>query len=91
MVVAGSAEATHGSFQAAVARLSARGRLDQRFGVVVERLGTLRGVTLVASQARHVALDDRGRIVLAGEVYDDDYELRDDLGKTYPAIARLHG
>ena len=46
---------------------------------------------LVASQARHVAVDDRGRIVLAGEVYDDDYELRDDLGKSYPAIARLHG
>ena len=48
-------------------------------------------MTLVASQARHVAIDDRGRIVIAGEVYDDDYELRDDLGKSYPAIARLHG
>ena len=91
IVIAGSAEAARGSFQAAVARLSARGRLDRRFGVVAKRLGSLRGVNLVASQARHVAVDDRGRIVIAGEVYDDDYELRDDLGKSYPAIARLHG
>ena len=91
IVVAGSADAARGSFEAAVARLSARGRLDRRFGVVSKRLGALRGVRLVASQARHVAVDDRGRIVLAGEVYDDDYELRDDLGKSYPAIARLHG
>ena len=91
IVVAGSAEAARGSFQAAVTRLSARGRLDRRFGIVSKRLGALRGVNLVASQARHVAVDDRGRIVIAGEVYDDDYELRDDLGKSYPAIARLHG
>ena len=44
-----------------------------RFGVVSKRLGSLRGVRLVASEARHVAIDDRGRIVIAGEAYDDDY------------------
>ena len=51
----------------------------------------LRGVRLVASEIRHVAIDDRDRIVIAGEAYDDEYELRDDLGRSYPAIARLHG
>ena len=39
---------------------------------------------LVASQARHVAVDDRGRIVIAGEVYDNEYLLRDDLGRAIP-------
>ena len=94
VVVAGSTDRSRGPFQAAVARLSARGRLDRGFGdggVVSKQLGTLRGVTLVASEARHVALDDRDRIVVAGEVYDDEYELRDDLGRSYPAIARLRG
>ena len=81
-------------YQAAVARLTARGRLDPRFGrhgVIVRQLGSARGVRLVASEIRHVAIDDRDRIVIAGEAYDDGYELRDDLGRSYPAIARLHG
>ena len=77
--------------QAGVARLSANGNLDRRFGIVAKRLGSLRGVRLIASEARHVAIDDRGRIVIAGEAYDDDYGIRDDLGRSYPAIARLKG
>ena len=56
-----------------VARLSANGHLDRRFGIVAKRLGSLRGVRLIASEARHVAIDDRGRIVIAGEAYDDNY------------------
>jgi hypothetical protein len=77
-----------------VARLTARGRADRSFGrrgVVARQLGAARGLTLVASEARHVAIDARGRIVVAGEAYDNEYLLRDDLGRSHPAIARLHG
>ena len=93
-MLAGIAEARVSPYQGAVARLTRRGRLDRSFGrrgVVVRQLGAARGVTLVASEVRHVAIDDRGRIVVAGEAYDDEYELRDDLGRSYPAIARLRG
>ena len=58
---------------------------------MAKQLGALRGVRLIASEARHVALDDRDRIVIAGESYDDDYGIRDDLGRSYPSIARLKG
>ena len=39
----------------------------------------------------NVAIDARDRIVVAGAAYDDEYELRDDLGQSHPAVARLHG
>ena len=68
-------------------RLSPRG---PRPGVA-KQIGVLRGVRLIASEAHHVAIDDRGRIVLAGVTYDDDYAIRDDLGRSYPAVARLQG
>lgn len=35
--------------------------------------------------------DRRGRIVLSGNVYDDQLKLRADLGNPYPAIARVRG
>jgi hypothetical protein len=74
--------------QAGVVRLSPRGNLDLR---VAKQIGALRGVRLIASEAHQVAIDDRGRIVLAGATYDDDYGIRDDLGRSYPAVARLQG
>jgi hypothetical protein len=55
------------------------------------QLGAARSLTLVASEARHVAIDARGRIVVAREAYDGEYLLRDDLGRSYPAVARLQG
>ena len=94
IVLAGIADTNADPYQAAVARLTARGRADRSFGrrgVVARQLGAARGLTLVASEARHVAIDARGRIVVAGEAYDNEYLLRDDLGRSHPAIARLHG
>ena len=74
--------------QAGVVRLSANGRVELR---VAKQIGALRGVRLIASEASDVAIDDRDRIVLAGAAYDDDYGIRDDLGHSYPAVARLKG
>ena len=77
-----------------VLRLSARGRLDRAFGdrgIKRFRLGFVPGVKIVSSSAEFLAVDDRDRIVVAGQVYDDEYEIRDDQGNPYPAIARLKG
>lgn len=95
IVLAGTQTVSTASpYQAAVVRVSSRGRVDRSFGTrgrVVKQLGRLRGVNLIASEARFVDIDDRGRIVIAGEAYDDDYLGRDDVGYSYPAIARLKG
>ena len=75
-------------------RFSARGRVDRSFGtrgMAVKRLGRVPGVHIVSSSANRVAVDDRGRIVIAGQVYDEEYGIRDDQGQPYPAIARLKG
>ena len=75
-------------------RLTSRGRADARFGrrgIVAKQLGALSGVRLVASEANFVAIDRRGRIVIAGTAYDDEYAIRDDNGTPYGAVARLQG
>ncbi|RKQ88153.1 beta-propeller uncharacterized protein DUF5122 [Solirubrobacter pauli] len=74
-----------------VLRLSANGRLDRTFANRRFTLGRVPGVKIVASGIEQVAIDDRGRIVLAGNVYNDQFALREDLGDPYPAIARLKG
>lgn len=94
LVLAGHSDRSGALWHAAVARLRTTGRSDRTFGrngLTVFALGRLRGVRLVDSEARHIAIDDRNRIVVAGEAYDDDYELRDDFGQSYPAVARLLG
>jgi uncharacterized delta-60 repeat protein len=77
--------------QAAVARVTAAGRLDPRFGIVVKQLGLLPGVRLAASDARAVVADAHDRIVLVGAAYDNDVVIREDLGRAYFAVARLQG
>ena len=77
-----------------VLRLNPRGVLDHTFarrGVKEFRAGRARGMTMVGSTIGEVAIDRRGRIVVAGEAFDDDFFIREDVGKPYPAIARLKG
>ena len=80
-----------GSVTAVVMRLSPSGRRDERFGVKRLQLGAQRGVRLIGSEPRAVAIDARGRIVLAGVAFDDNTEIREDLGRSYFAGARLKG
>ncbi|WP_169542102.1 hypothetical protein [Solirubrobacter soli] len=94
LVAAGDRHPRDYKRDAAVLRFSARGRLDRSFGsrgIAVKRLGLVRGVNIVSSTADHVAIDDRGRIVIAGQSYDDEFIGREDQGQSYPAIARLQG
>jgi len=74
-------------------RLRADGRVDRRFALVKLRLGSgsLPHVHLIASEADAVAIDRRGRIVLAGIAYDDNFADKEDLGDPYFAAARLQG
>jgi hypothetical protein len=78
-----------------VARLTPGGRIDRRFGggdgVVRKQIGVLPRTRLIASAVRAVAVDARDRIVLAGVTYDDQIENREDLGRSYFAVARLEG
>ncbi|MBE2320813.1 hypothetical protein DVA67_032945 [Solirubrobacter sp. CPCC 204708] len=81
-------------YVAALYRLTARGRLDRTFarrGIKEFRLGRPAGIDIGRSTIGHIAVDRRGRIVVAGNVYDEDFEYREDIGNPYPAIARLHG
>ena len=81
-------------FNALIVRLTRGGQIDHRFasgGRKVFRLATVTGVDIEASDIQHVAVDDRDRIVLAGNVYDNEYVDREDYGSPYPAIARLKG
>jgi hypothetical protein len=77
--------------RAAVMRITPAGRLDPRLGVRRVQIGAQRGVHFLASEARAVAIDARGRIVLAGVAFDDNVEIREDLGRSYFAVARLKG
>lgn len=77
-----------------VARLTASGRRDRRFGpdgTVLLQIGSRARTRLVASAAYALAIDARGRIVLAGVAYDDNAMDREDLGRSYFAVARLKG
>ena len=67
-----NADPVSGRRGAADRRAAALDRSFGRRGVVARQLGAARGLTLVASEARHVAIDARGRIVVAGEAYDDE-------------------
>ena len=65
-------------------------RIDHRFASgdrKVFRLAKVAGVDIEASDVQHVAVDDRDRIVVAGNVYDDEYVDRENFGSPYPAIA----
>ena len=79
------------TYDAAVVRLTARGRRDRTFPKATVKFGRLRGLRLAGSEARYVSIDDRGRILIAGEAYDENYMSRDDPGYSYPAVARLLG
>ena len=51
------------TYDAAVVRLTARGRRDRTFPKATVKFGKLRGLRLAGSEARYVSLDDRGRIL----------------------------
>jgi hypothetical protein len=72
-------------------RITRAGRRDPRLGVRRFQLGAQKGVQIIGSEPRAVAIDARGRIVLAGGAYDDNVEIREDLGRSYFAAARLKG
>jgi hypothetical protein len=77
-----------------VARLTAGGRRDRHFGpdgTVLRQIGSRATARLVASTAYALAIDARDRIVVAGAAYDDDAMNREDLGRSYFAVARLKG
>jgi hypothetical protein len=93
IVVAGS-RSLYDVPQTLVARLTPSGRRDRRFGpdgTVLLQIGSRPRTTLIASAANAVAIDGRDRIVLAGAAYDDDAGIREDLGRSYFAVARLKG
>jgi uncharacterized delta-60 repeat protein len=94
IVLAGTA-GSNGHVEALAARLTPSGRHDRRFGdrgtVVIRRLGVSGAIRMVASTANALTIDRRGRIVLAGTVYDNNIYIREDLGKSYFAVARLKG
>lgn len=94
IVLGGSRIETEFPWQATVIRLTGRGAVDRSFGTGGRKfvgLGQIKGVRIVASEVTQVAVDRRGRIVVAGTVYDDDAVLREDLGTPYPGVARLKG
>jgi uncharacterized delta-60 repeat protein len=77
-----------------VARLTPSGKRDRRFGpdgTVLLQIGSRAKTRLIASEANAVAVDARDRIVLAGAAYDDDAAIREDLGRSNFAVARLKG
>ena len=79
---------------AVVLRFTANGRLDRGFGRrgrVEFRLGLVPGVKLISSTAYHLAIDRRGRIVVAGNSYTEDIVFPGNDGDPYPAVARLLG
>jgi hypothetical protein len=92
VVLAGArGEIDSGDPRAMVMRIGPSGRLDRRLGVRRIELGARKGVRFIGSEARAVAIDARGRIVLAGVAFDDNVEIREDLGRSYFAAARLKG
>jgi uncharacterized delta-60 repeat protein len=93
-IVVVGARSCYSTPQTLIARLTPSGRRDRRFGrdgTVLLQIGARAGTYLVASEAAAVAIDKRGRIVVAGAAYDDNSEIREDLGRSYFAVARLEG
>jgi hypothetical protein len=72
-------------------RLTLHDTSGHHAGTVLLRIGSSAGTRLIASQARALAIDKRNRIVVAGAAYDDDAAIREDLGRSYFAVARLKG
>jgi uncharacterized delta-60 repeat protein len=91
IVLAGFHRNSDGDNQAAIVRLTPSGRLDRRFGIVVKQIGVVRNASLVASEANGVAVDAHDRILVAGTAEDNGVVVREDLGHTYFAVARLKG
>ena len=94
LVAVGTRRTSSTRTSAAFMRFSARGAIDRSFGergMAFKGLGDVPGASIVGASADHVAIDDRGRIVVAGQSYDDELMTRDDQGRAYPAIARLKG
>ena len=94
VLLAGSYLRRSYGFTALALRLTARGRPDRTFATRGRKrftLANVAGVDIDSSDIQHLAVDDRGRIVAAGNVYDTDYIDREDYGNPYPAIARLRG
>jgi uncharacterized delta-60 repeat protein len=93
-VVLAGASGDYELTQAAVARLTPSLRRDRSFGgdgFIRKQIGARAKTRLIASAANAVALDARGRILLAGVAYDDDVAIREDVGRGYAAVARLKG
>jgi hypothetical protein len=89
-IVLAGAESTSDD-RAVVMRLRASGRRDPRFPLVLlHALGARPGTELCCSQARAVAIDARNRILVAGVSFDAAPP-REDLGRSYFAVARLKG
>jgi len=89
-IVLAGAESTSDD-RAVVMRLRASGRRDPRFPLVLlHALGARPGTELCCSQARAVAIDARNRILVAGVSFDASPP-REDLGRSYFAVARLKG
>lgn len=76
-------------YDAVVLRFSADGRIDRSFGThgrALFKLGIVRGVHFDDSSPTAVAVDRRGRIVVAGTVQNGSLP-----PTSYPAVARLRG
>lgn len=94
IVLGGSRIETEFPWQATVNRLTPSGNVDRAFATGGRKfvgLGEIEGEEIVASEVNQLAIDWRGRIVVAGTVYDDNAVIREDLGIPYPGIARLKG
>ncbi len=91
-IVLGGAERTLDDV-AALLRLTPDGRPDRRFGrggAVFMQLGARPRATLCCSEIRAVAIDARDRILAAGVSFDADAS-REDLARSWFAVARLKG
>ena len=80
-----------GSVSTTLTRITRDGRRDPRLGVRRLQLGRQGSVVFIGSEPRAVAIDARGRIVLAGVAFDDNTAIREDLGRSYFAAARVKG
>lgn len=77
-----------------VYRLRRNGAADRAFGrrgAVSVRLGGRPGFEVTSAGAEGIAAGRSGRILVSGTVYDDYFELRDDLGNPYAAVTVLRG
>jgi uncharacterized delta-60 repeat protein len=89
IVVVGDRRRDGERYDAVVLRFSANGRIDRSFGTngrTLFKLGIVPGVHFDDSSPTEVAVDRRGRIVVAGTVQDGSLP-----PTSYPAVARLRG